>query len=151
MLTTVAVTFDRTVSAPNGITFKNGFHMPEGTRFAAASSGIARDAATYENPDEFDGFRFECLRQTSAEKSVRYHFVSTNTTDSMSFRVGKHACPGRFFAATQIKLLVATLLLEYDMQFPADLKTRPQSIVFGHNQKPDTDVKILLKRKLAIS
>lgn len=34
----------------------------------------------------------------------------------MPFGYGKHACPGRFFAANEIKVIVINLLRKYDIE-----------------------------------
>ncbi|KAJ7660426.1 hypothetical protein B0H17DRAFT_832480, partial [Mycena rosella] len=43
------------------------------------------------------------------------HMVSTGT-DHLPFGTGKHACPGRFFAATELKAMLAHLVLNYDVK-----------------------------------
>ena len=40
----------------------------------------------------------------------------TVTKDSLEFGYGKHACPGRFFAVNEIKLILANLLLRFDFK-----------------------------------
>ncbi len=47
----------------------------------------------------------------------QYQFVSV-TKENMAFGFGRHACPGRFFAANEIKHILAQLLLNYDMALP---------------------------------
>ncbi|KAK1499410.1 ent-kaurene oxidase [Colletotrichum cuscutae] len=49
----------------------------------------------------------------------------------MAFGFGRHACPGRFFAATEIKMLIARLLLEYDIRMPEGVMERYKNIVRG--------------------
>jgi cytochrome P450 len=44
-------------------------------------------------------------------------FTST-AADSLYFGHGKHACPGRFFAATELRLLLAHLVTHYDLRLP---------------------------------
>lgn len=34
------------------------------------------------------------------------------------YRHGEHACPGRFFAANEIKVLMVYTLMSYDIKFP---------------------------------
>lgn len=38
----------------------------------------------------------------------------TTTADFPAFGYGHHACPGRFFAAHEVKLVMCHLLLKYD-------------------------------------
>lgn len=54
--------------------------------------------------------------------------VTTNNADQLHWGVGTHACPGRFFASYEIKLLMARILLNYDfkiygMERPKDIAT----------------------------
>jgi cytochrome P450 len=35
----------------------------------------------------------------------------------MAFGLGKHACPGRFFASNEMKVALCHLLLKYDFEF----------------------------------
>lgn len=55
------MTFNRATTGP--VTLTNGLHVPKGTWLAAPSSQIAMDPAIWDKPAEFDGFRFERLRQ----------------------------------------------------------------------------------------
>lgn len=56
----------------------------------------------YEDPEKFDGYRFlERRKQPGLE--MKSQLVSTST-DHLGFSHGKHACPGRFFAANEVKI-----------------------------------------------
>lgn len=55
------MTFNRATTGP--VTLADGLHVPKGTWLAAPSSQIAMDPELWDNPTEFDGFRFERLRQ----------------------------------------------------------------------------------------
>ncbi|KAG6000439.1 hypothetical protein E4U21_005463 [Claviceps maximensis] len=60
------------------------------------------DAALYDQPHQFDGYRFYRMRQIpSKENSAQLVSVSP---EHMGFGYGLHACPGRFFASEEIKL-----------------------------------------------
>lgn len=40
----------------------------------------------------------------------------TTSGEYFAFGHGQHACPGRFFAAAEVKVAVCRLLLEYDLK-----------------------------------
>ena len=62
----------------------------------------------------------------------------------LAFGHGKHACPGRLFAANVLMLLLASLILRYDIK-PFDM--RPPNIEVGETLLPDSKVKILVRRR----
>lgn len=79
----------------------------------------------------------------------QYQYVSTSP-GSLPFGHGKLACPGPFYAAAQIKLILASILLEYDVHFPEGQSMRPEKIYSGEGITPDKTQKVLfmLRQKL---
>ena len=75
----------------------------------------------------------------------QYQFV-TVTPNFMAFGYGRHACPGRFFAANEIKLLLARLLVEYDMKMPDGKTERYANLVMGTDSLPDPTREVMLRR-----
>ena len=53
----------------------DGTVLPKGTHVFIPSYHISHDPAIYENPDEFDGFRFEKMRKEKGLEN-RYQFVT---------------------------------------------------------------------------
>lgn len=91
---------------------------------------MLHDPDHYTDPETFDAYRFYKIRtQNDApdpngfKNREQYQFVSV-TKENASFGFGKHACPGRFFAANEIKLIMAGLLQQFDVRFPSDVKER---------------------------
>lgn len=97
------------------VKLSNGLVLPRGTHIGVAAGANALDEALFENAGEFDGFRFERLRAQPGN-DAKYQFVTTHNTDQLHWGVGSHACPGRFFAAYEIKMLLAKILLDYDFK-----------------------------------
>lgn len=64
----------------------------------------------------------------------------------MQFGGGRHACPGRWFASHQIKMVLAAMIGRYEVRLK-DGEGRPESIVFQTNQFPDPKAEILFKDK----
>lgn len=78
----------------------------------------------------------------------QYQFVSS-TKENMAFGFGRHACPGRFFAATEIKMLLARLLLEYDIRMPDGVQHRYENIVRGDMIEPDHTKTMMVRKATA--
>ncbi|KAI5810727.1 cytochrome P450 [Pyronema omphalodes] len=115
------MTMSRKVVGSKGFTFSNGVHIPYGATIIGVTSGAASlDPEIFENPEEFDAYRFLRLREEDPNKHV---FTSTST---YHWGLGRHACPGRFFAAAEIKMILAEIIFRYDIRIkdnkrPADL------------------------------
>lgn len=71
---------------------------------------------------EFDALRWYRQRQgeelkgaakASAESANQMVTVSPT---ALTFGYGRHACPGRFFAANEIKMILGRAILEYDIK-----------------------------------
>lgn len=119
----------------------DGTVIPANSFITMATNSIARDEQYYPNADEFHGFRFYEKRLSSEKERMRHQFVTTGA-DSLPFGHGKFACPGRFFAATQIKMILATILINYDVKFPDDQTARPTNIFSGEGIGPDRTQKV---------
>lgn len=76
---------------------------------------------------------------------ARNQFVASSE-ENMAFGFGRHACPGRFFAATQIKIIVAKLLLNFDIGMPDGMTERHAQLFNGDICEPDPTKEIVLKR-----
>ena len=66
----------------------------------------------------------------------------------MHFGLGRHACPGRFLAANEIKMMLATLLMQYDFKFKENTP-RPVPMQHELSNSPDPRVELLFKRRSA--
>ncbi|OBT50098.1 hypothetical protein VE04_09711 [Pseudogymnoascus sp. 24MN13] len=130
----------RVTTAP--LTLSTGHTIPTNTRFAFASEAIHRSTrtttfspeynpASYAPPSVFDGLRFYKLREMPGKEN-RHQFVTTGE-DSLSFGHGIHACPGRFFASNEIKVVLIELLRNWDVRLKGDTKReggdRPPSFI----------------------
>ncbi|PWY93639.1 cytochrome P450 [Aspergillus sclerotioniger CBS 115572] len=126
------MTFDRILREP--ITLSDGKRLPVGAHVAIATDAMLHDAhylpSGGADPDSFDPFRYARAREDPGkpENAQRYQLATTEVT-SLPFGHGKHACPGRFFASSQAKLVLCHLLLRYDFCLPEG-KTRPKNLLF---------------------
>ncbi len=72
-------------------TFSNGVTIPAGTAIAIPSSAVHRDERIFTNPDVFDGFRFEKLRETEGDETKNKYQTVSISHEHLSFGVGRHA------------------------------------------------------------
>jgi len=138
------VTFERVVT--EDYTLPDGFIIPANTQIGVPTQAISMDPEFIpDNPEKYDAFRFARLRETDATKAGKAQYVASNP-NNMSFGFGRHACPGRFFAANEIKALMVYLLSHYDMKYAPGQK-RPESLQFETQYLPDHDTKVLFRRR----
>jgi cytochrome P450 len=125
------------------VTLSDGTYIPKGAEIIV-SARTFRDDSVYPNADTFDGYRFYNKRKVPGNEH-RYQFVTTST-EHFGFGHGVHACPGRFFAANEVKILLIHLLMKYDWKFAED-RGRPQPFMHGVEIICDPTVKLLFKAR----
>ncbi|KAF4950618.1 hypothetical protein FSARC_13123, partial [Fusarium sarcochroum] len=107
------LTFNRIFHKP--MTLSNGTHLPEGVRIAVPSYAMSQDPKNVPELDEspnFDPFRYSRIREDAAQPGNAQKFLFAMTDlRNMAFGYGKYACPGRFYASNEMKLILAHLLL----------------------------------------
>lgn len=139
----LTATFQRKALRP--ITLSDGTYIPSGTFTFPPVNAISFDPNIYPDANTFDGLRFYHLRQASLDDEKKYQLTSITKTQ-MQFGSGRHACPGRWFASHQIKLVLAAMIDQYELKLK-DGEGRPKSIVFQINQFPDPKAEIMFKNK----
>jgi hypothetical protein len=133
--------------------------VPANSSIATPISFLQNEISDLTNPEEFDGFRYSRMNEESAGPT-KNQMVNTGLT-YLLFGHGKHAwyvqfyqfrvkiltypSPGRFLAVTELKLIVATLLMRYDMKIVPG--TKPKNFLFGTAKVPDTSFSILVKAR----
>lgn len=125
----------------------DGTVLPVGTHFNMASHAILLDPANLPgggDPKQFDGFRYARLRETP-ESAYKYQWATTDS-NSLHFGHGKYACPGRFLASNEIKLILAHLILLYDFKYPEG-KGRPKTLTADENFYPDPTARLLMRSR----
>jgi cytochrome P450 len=55
------------------------------------------------------------------------------TRENLTWGYGQHACPGRFFAANEIKLMLARILMDYDLRLPEGMTAKDVQDYFTPN------------------
>ncbi|KAF8658273.1 hypothetical protein AX16_002049 [Volvariella volvacea WC 439] len=127
--------------AINGYQLDDGCWVPPGYRVAVDMHAVHFDPEVYPNPRQCDLFRFSKLRDLE-DTDTKYGFA---TVDShyLPFGAGRHACAGRFFAATELKVMLAHILLNYDFRFVPKRPVRPKNLVFNGAILPDPKVHLV--------
>ncbi|KAG5795388.1 hypothetical protein H9Q69_005585 [Fusarium xylarioides] len=100
----------------------------------------------FKNPSPliFDGFRYSNLRSVKGQES--HHQAATTGPDYLVFNHGKHACPGRFFAICEIKMILIELLTKYDFKLE-DGKPGPELMRVGTETRLDTKACLEIRRR----
>ncbi|KAK4442212.1 cytochrome P450 [Podospora aff. communis PSN243] len=107
--------------------FSIGPRLPKGTIICVDQDNIHNSPELYENPEE--------------------HQYASNGPDLLTWGDGPQACPGRVFATNTIKILLAELLLNYDLQLPAgSYKPERKSFPNGSSQ-PDMNTVLMVRRR----
>ncbi|RYO79388.1 hypothetical protein DL766_000126 [Monosporascus sp. MC13-8B] len=96
------------------------------------------------DPTAFDGYRFLKMIDNPQKEKTR-HFVSTSP-DHMGFGHGKHACPGRFFAAHEVKIILCHVLMKYDFKLVKP-DSRPTVLEMGWALIAEPGVQLMVKRR----
>ncbi|KAJ7086837.1 cytochrome P450 [Mycena belliarum] len=146
----------RRVVAKTGFTFSDGTTIPHGAYLTVPANAIHSNPDTYANPAVFDGFRSSRLRKEGAAAAdpddptatafFNRHMVST-APDHVAFGHGRHACPGRFFAATELKAMLAHILINYDVEAEVD-GVRPPDTIIGVMRMPSAKGKIMIRKRV---
>ncbi|KAF2130677.1 putative cytochrome P450 monooxygenase [Dothidotthia symphoricarpi CBS 119687] len=124
------------------VTLSNGVFLPQGTQIGFPLRSHF-NPKVYSEPDKFDGYRYVKMAD-DPEKEMFRHFVSTSP-EHMAFGFGKHSCPGRFFAAIEVKIALCHILLKYDFKLAEG--TTPTVMKMGWNLVADPMAQLIIKRR----
>ncbi|KAJ7789542.1 cytochrome P450 [Mycena olivaceomarginata] len=144
----------RRVVAKDGFRFSDGTVLPYGAYLSVALQPTHYDESNYEKAATFDGFRFARERaehlanhnHNDNQDIFKRHMIST-AVDHLPFGTGKHACPGRFFAATELKAMMAHMVINYDVEAEVE-GVRPADKVFDTRISPNAAGKVKFEPKL---
>ncbi|CZT24228.1 uncharacterized protein RCC_09946 [Ramularia collo-cygni] len=154
ILETVTV---RLVNDPAGVTLSDGTHLPHGILIAFSQNLLHEDPRFYpKDTNSYNPFRFSAPRETylaQASESgdpvklakvleAKNEALIAAGPDFLGFGAGRHACPGRFFAAQEMKLALAHMLLSYDIKIEGG---RPESNAINGFAVPSEEAEILIR------
>ncbi|OBZ73466.1 Ent-kaurene oxidase [Grifola frondosa] len=115
-----------TRKAMRDMVFGDGTFVPAGTTVSVAAT-VHHDEAVYEAPDVFDPWRFANMRDEWA-------------------RARSTRCPGRFFAANELKAMLAHVVMTYDVKMEEEGVLPPHSH-FGTAFVPNRTAKVLFRKR----
>ncbi|KAF2170806.1 hypothetical protein M409DRAFT_18780 [Zasmidium cellare ATCC 36951] len=126
----------RQIVKPGGVTTPGGLYLPEGTHVGAHVAAVQRDTKTCHDADQYRPLRFSEDRQQVGEPSTTAVHISDKF---LPFALGRHACPGRFFAVHVLKLILGHIFTAYDFE---PLSERPVVRSIGGINLPDDNTLI---------
>ncbi|CAO3624668.1 unnamed protein product [Mucor hiemalis] len=119
-------------------TLSTGHVIPEGSIVVGALEQVHRDTRFLPvDPDSgevimgdsplevFDAYRF-------LDKKMKSTTIGPN---HLTFGVGAHACPGRYFAANEIKYVLAEMLIRYNVRTKSGTRAK-DNVLFGMTRFP---------------
>lgn len=133
-----------TRKATSSFGLSDGTWIPKGTYIAVAGEAMALDPEFYDEPEKFNARRF--LDKKGKPISPDREFSGIEPGNGM-WGAGRLTCPGRHYASALSKMIVANLLLKYDISFPEGQTTPPPQVEDDSNILPDMTQVIILKER----
>ncbi|KAF2129172.1 cytochrome P450 [Dothidotthia symphoricarpi CBS 119687] len=127
--------------ATSDVYLSNGLVLKKGERLNVLT--LHRSPDLYPSPDAYDAYRFFNLRQQAGNENSA-QLVSTSV-EHMGFGHGEHSCPGRFFAANEIKVALAHIIVKYDWKLVDEAGQHTE--LKGMIEKASGKVNIMVKRR----
>ncbi|KAL2043499.1 hypothetical protein N7G274_003806 [Stereocaulon virgatum] len=147
------VSLMRVISATNGLKLDDATVIPKGVRVGAPMQAIHHDSSFYHDPFRFNAFRFSETCESPRPRGqphqnraqTRTKELSTNTNEKfLTYGIGRHACPGRFFASQMMSLALAYVVQNYDVEH---ISKRPKSQPILNILMPPTSATIRIRRR----
>ncbi|KAF5667237.1 cytochrome P450 monooxygenase [Fusarium heterosporum] len=137
----------REVVAEKGVTFPSGTYVPKGLRIGVPGYTVHEDSDIYPDPKQYQPLRFYDARRNESDEYVKAarNALPTATKDFLAWGLGRNACPGRFFASNEVKMMIAYALLHYDIEHLAE---RPRNTWIIQNRVPPMKATLKIKKRL---
>ena len=145
------------------LTTEDGILLPKGALVSVLAHPAQCDGDVFDEPMKFDPFRFSRIRKQATSgtatpttekgeskpgpKDGSLTIVSTGP-QNLIFGHGRHACPGRFLLDFELKMILAHLFANYDVELLPEYKgKRPESEWVAEAMMPPSQGKIRIKRR----
>jgi cytochrome P450 len=124
------------------MTLKDGTYLPKGT-LMEIYAGRMWDPKLMEDADKFNPYRWLKLREQPGMNGLAQHVMPS--PDFPVWGYGTWACPGRFFANNEVKMVLCHILLKYNLKF----SEKHESTIFNYtmNRLPKPGVKLLVRHR----
>ena len=110
-----------------------GWKIKKGTSLAAFTYAVHRSPDHWEDPDTFNPDRF-----TKEKKKARHPFAY------IPFGGGPRLCIGKQFGLMEMKMILAKMVMRYDMELTPDHLVEPLPLV---NLQPKNGIKVKVVRR----
>lgn len=130
--------------ATSSFGLSDGTWIPKGTYIAVAGEGMALDPSFYKEPEKFDGRRFLDVDGEPLSPEQQFHGIEAGNG---MWGAGRLTCPGRHYASALSKIIIANLLLKYDISFPEGQKEKRPGMEDDANLLPDMAQTIVLEER----
>jgi cytochrome P450 len=130
----------------------------------SSAFSIHHDTTFYEDPSRYNPFRFSEPRERTAQEALKVeseggfkkeleNAVAKDKTSSMNQTTetflawghGRKACPGRYFATDVLRLMIAAMVKDYDIE---PLAARPKNKWLLDTIMPPAGAKIRVRRRV---
>ncbi|KAF3018969.1 hypothetical protein E8E14_012215 [Neopestalotiopsis sp. 37M] len=163
---------EKPVTLSDGTHLPAGTHIESAHASIVQDANLYSNPESFDG-HRFMNLRAGAIPDPLGYKNKEQHQFVTATKDFMAFGYGRHACtpiascptnsialmtlhngkltssmtsPGRFFAANEIKLILARILLEYEFRMPNGLTERYPNLNMGLDSLPDPTKALMFKR-----
>ncbi|OJD36251.1 cytochrome p450 [Diplodia corticola] len=126
------------------VTLSDGTTLPKNALIMVGTD-MAMDPAVFPDPHAFNGRRFLEMRERPGQQN-RWQ-LATTSPEHLGFGHGAHACPGRFFAANEVKVLLVFLLMRHDWKLPEGVTEKPELRRWAHEKFVDLEERVMVRRR----
>ncbi|OCL05803.1 cytochrome P450 [Glonium stellatum] len=128
-------------------TFSDGIHVSKDEWICVPHRSIMRDSMRFSNALQFDPFRFHKAKEMNANTRERLsQSYLTEASDTwLAWGIGRIVCPGRFYAAAILKLVLARMLVDYDCELQKMRGSR--SYQWRSSLVPKRSVKLMVRNR----
>jgi cytochrome P450 monooxygenase len=106
---------------------------------------ISGDSSLLPDAERFNGLRYYEMRSQNAAEDRKHQYATADKVH-LHFGYGNWSCPGRFMASDILKMILAVLLLRYDIKYP-DGAQRPKHGYIHEFPMVNVRTPLLMKRR----
>ncbi|KNG45406.1 cytochrome p450 monooxygenase [Stemphylium lycopersici] len=129
----------RTVVLPNGLVINKGEQI-------AVDGFNMSDPNVYPDAHKYDIYRYQRMRADADRAVVSQSYLVSTGPNNLSFGHGAQGCPGRFFAANEMKIALCHMLLKYDWDLAEDTDLESR-LLFGETEALNKGNKLRFRRR----